>query len=179
MATLPQLIADVSHAFGASKRIWLTEYGYQTDPPDTFLGVSLDKQALYMSEGALRAYLAPRVDMLINYLIQDEPDIARWQSGILTAAGAEKPSYQAFQVPLTVESRTRTSVTLWGQIRPGGGSQPYLLEELQGSKWLPIGGSQRTSPRGFFTRVVPAVAGASFRVVQLARGLTSATLTAD
>jgi hypothetical protein len=178
MATLPQLIADVSHAFGSSKRIWLTEYGYQTDPPDNLLGVSLEKQALYLSEASLRVYLAPRVDMLINYLVQDEPDLDRWQSGVLTTTGAQKPSYQAFQVPLTVKSRTPTTLTLWGQIRPGSGNQPYVLEQLQGSKWLPIGGSAHTSARGFFKRVVPATAGSSFRVVQLARGLTSSTLIA-
>ena len=178
MATLPQLVADVGHAFGKNTRIWLTEYGYQTDPPDNFLGVSLDQQALYISEAAMRAYLQPRVDMLINYLVQDEPDVARWQSGILTATGAEKPSYQAFEMPLTVESRSRTSLTLWGQIRPGDGSQPYVLQELQGDKWLQVGNAGRTSSRGFFTRRVPAAAGASFRVLQLTRGLASSTVTA-
>jgi len=176
MATLPQLVADIAHAFGKGKRIWLTEYGYQTDPPDNLLGVSLDKQALYLSEGALRAYLQPRVDMLINYLVQDEPDLARWQSGILTAAGVEKPSYQAFELPLTVKSRNSKSLTLWGQIRPGSGRQPYILEELEGNKWLQVGSPERTSARGFFTRVVPASAGVSFRVLQLTRGLTSSTV---
>jgi Cellulase (glycosyl hydrolase family 5) len=178
MATLPQLVADVGHAFGKGKRIWLTEYGYQTDPPDNFLGVSLEKQALYVSEAALRAYLEPRVDMLINYLVQDEPDLARWQSGILTAAGDEKPSYQAFELPLTVKSHSQTSTTLWGQIRPGNGSQPYVLEELNGSTWMPVGSAARTGPRGFFTRVVPSAPGASFRVLQLTRGLASSTVTA-
>jgi hypothetical protein len=176
MATLPMLIADVEQAFGKSKRIWLTEYGYQTDPPDTLLGVTPEKQALYMSEASMRAYLAPRVDMLIDYLIQDEPDIGRWQSGILTVNGVEKPSYQAFQVPLTIESRKGDAVTLWGQIRPGSGRQPYAIEELEGGTWLRIGSTELTSPHGFFTRVVPAVTGASFRVVQLTRGLTSSTV---
>ena len=87
-------------------------------PPDPFLGVSETKQALYIAEGALRAYRAPRVDMLVQFLVQDEPDTARWQSGILTAAGAKKPSYAAFELPLAVERRSPTSVTLWGQIRP-------------------------------------------------------------
>jgi hypothetical protein len=178
MATLPALIADVGKAFGPKKRIWLTEYGYQTNPPDKLLGVSLAKQAEYLSEAALRTYLAPRVDMLIDYLVQDEPDISRWQSGMLTVNGVEKPSYQAFQVPLTVEKRTKTSVTLWGQIRPGGGDQQYVLQELHGDRWLSVGTAERTSPHGFFTRVVLAAVGTNFRVLQLTRGLTSATLTA-
>jgi hypothetical protein len=176
MATLPNLIADVTKAFGKKKRIWLTEYGYQTNPPDPYLGVSLAKQALYISESSLRAYLSPRVDLLIQYLIQDEPDLAGWQSGLMTDTGVEKPSYQAFQVPLAVEKHTKSTITLWGQIRPGSGRQPYVLQELEGDRWLSIGTTSHTSPRGFFTRVVPAVVGASFRVIQLDRGLTSATL---
>jgi hypothetical protein len=178
MATLPQWVADVGHASGKGKRIWLTEYGYQTDPPDNFLGVSLEKQALFMSQAALRAFLQPRVDMLINYLVQDEPDLDRWQSGILTAAGDVKPSYQAFELPLTVKSQRHGSLTLWGQIRPGTGTQPYVLEEFKGSTWQPVGSPARTGPRGFFTRIVPASPGASFRVLQLTRGLTSSTVAA-
>jgi hypothetical protein len=178
MATLPTLIADVGKAFGKSKRIWLTEYGYQTDPPDSVLGVSPEKQALYMSQASMRSYLAPRVDLLINYLVQDEPDISRWQSGVLTINGAEKPSYQAFQLPLTVEKRTATTMTLWGQIRPGSGKQQYVLEQLRGNRWLRVGGTERTSVRGFFRRSVPAVAGASYRVLWLTRGLTSSSVTA-
>ena len=80
MATLERLLTSVSRAWGA-KRIWLTEYGYQTNPPDRLLGVSKATQARYLAEAALRAYAAPRVDMLVQYLIQDEPDVARWQSG--------------------------------------------------------------------------------------------------
>jgi len=131
-----------------------------------------------MSQASMRAYLAPRVDMLINYLVQDEPDISRWQSGMLTVNGVEKPSYQAFQLPLTVEQRTSSTLTLWGQIRPGSGKQQYVLEQLSGSRWLRVGGTARTSPRGFFRRSVPAVAGASYRVFWLTRGLTSASVTA-
>src|SRR5262249_58681531 len=55
MATLPRLLKDVRLAFGTQTRIWLTEYGYQTNPPDRLLGVSYAAQARYLAEGALRA----------------------------------------------------------------------------------------------------------------------------
>ena len=178
MATLPRLVTDVDNAFGKKTRIWLTEYGYQTKPPDKLLGVSPIKQALYMSQGSMRAYLAPRVDMLISYLVQDEPDISRWQSGMLTLRGVEKPSYQAFQLPLAVEQRTDSSITLWGQIRPSSGRQQYVLEQRRGNTWLRVGSTQRTSPRGFFKRVVPADTGALYRILWLTRGLTSTSVSA-
>jgi len=176
MATLPTLLADVARAFGPTKRVWLTEYGYQTNPPDAILGVSPQRQAQYMSEAAMRAYLSPRVDMLIDYLVQDEPDIDRWQSGMITLGGKLKPSYQTFQLPFSVQSRSSTSVTLWGQIRPGSGPQQYVLEQRRGSSWLRVGSTQLTSPRGFFRRVVPAAPGVKYRVLWLTRGLTSSSV---
>jgi hypothetical protein len=175
MATLPRLLAGVKRSFGPRTRIWLTEYGYQTNPPDRFLGVSRTKQALFLAQGALRAYLAPRVDLLIQFLVKDEPDIARWQSGILTANGARKPSYAAMELPLAVERRTPTAVKLWGQIRPGSGPQQYLLQQLRGGVWQPVGTPALTGARGFFVRAVAASPGTRFRVVQLTRGLTRAT----
>ena len=50
MATLDKLVKAVHRALG-QKRIWLTEYGYQTSPPDPWLGVSWALQALYVSRG--------------------------------------------------------------------------------------------------------------------------------
>ncbi len=175
MATLPRLLADVRAAFGAETRVWLSEYGYQTDPPDPLLGVPDAKQASYLAEAALRAYLAPRVDMLVQYLVQDEPDVARWQSGLLTVTGTKKPSYSAFQVPLAIERRTSAAVTLWGQIRPGTGRRQYQLEAFRGRSWQPLGAVMHTGIRGFFVRTVAAPRPTQFRVVEITRGLASAT----
>jgi hypothetical protein len=59
MADLDRLTREVRHNF-PRKRIWLTEYGYQTNPPDRWLGVSAARQALYASAASLRAYGAAR-----------------------------------------------------------------------------------------------------------------------
>ena len=40
LANLRVLVQAVRRAWGGGKRIWLTEWGYQTNPPDKFLGVS-------------------------------------------------------------------------------------------------------------------------------------------
>ena len=90
MATLERLQREVWRAFGSLTRIWLTEYGYQTNPPDRALGVSRTLQARYVGEGAYRAFVARNVDMLIQYLYQDEPDIGRWQSGYVGVGGGVK-----------------------------------------------------------------------------------------
>ena len=94
MATLSRLERLVALYFPRA-RIWLTEYGYQSNPPDRILGVTPALQARYVSEGAYAAYRAPRVDMLIHFLYRDEPTLARFQSGLVTleehaAAGARR-----------------------------------------------------------------------------------------
>src|SRR5688572_10704176 len=79
MATLERLLREVSRAFGA-KRIWLTEYGYQTGA----YGVTQQRQAELIGQSGLRVVRAPRVDMLIHYLVKDEPEVGRFQSGLFT-----------------------------------------------------------------------------------------------
>jgi hypothetical protein len=176
LATLDRLVTELDAAFGKRKRIWLTEFGYQTNPPDPWLGVSWGKQALYVSQSALRAYLAPRVDMLIHFVFRDEPEIGRWQSGVFTVAGRKKPAYNALRLPFTQRSRDRLTTTLWGQVRPGQGVRQYRLERLSNGRWQPVGATARTSATGVFTRVVRAGPGARFRVIGLGSRFASPVL---
>ena len=173
MATLERLLREVQRAW-PGKRVWLTEYGYQTNPPDRYLGVSHQAQARYLGEGSLRAYRAPRVDLLIHYLVRDEADVGRFQSGLFTAAGTAKPSASAFPLPLAAAARG----TVWGQVRPGTGTHQYRLQLVRSNgttAWL--GGVRRTTARGFLTAPVPpgsvvrlySVRGRSFGVPVLVR----------
>ncbi|HZT91786.1 MAG TPA: hypothetical protein VFA05_07095 [Gaiellaceae bacterium] len=80
-----------------NKRIWITEYGYQTDPPDALFGVSWAKQALYLKQAFALARANPRVDMMLWFLLKDEPTLAGWQSGLETVSGRKKPAFYAFE----------------------------------------------------------------------------------
>jgi hypothetical protein len=117
MATLSKLIAEVKRDFGARTRIWLTEYGYNSKPPSRWLGVSNALQARYVGEAALQAYLGPRVDLLIHFLVRDEPDARKWTSGVLTSRGRAKPSFSSYALPLAQVSRIAvrrgTKLRLW------------------------------------------------------------------
>jgi hypothetical protein len=157
-------------------RIWLTEYGYQTNPPDRMLGVSYAAQARYIGEAALRAYEAPRVDVLIHYLLHDEPAVGRWQSGVYTASGIAKPALQALRFPLAQLSRRGRRTVLWGQVRPGG-ANPYRLQRWSGGQWAAVGGTFHTSTRGYLWRTVDAGPGARFRLWLPAEHTYSAILT--
>jgi hypothetical protein len=163
MAELERLLREVRRSFG-SRRIWLTEYGYQTNPPDRTLGVSWAAQARHLASAARRAYLAPRVDMLIHWLVVDETSPAGWQSGFYTVGGKTKPSFDAFRLPLTQVARRGGNVSIWGQIRPRSGRQPFRVQRLAGGRWSFIGGTRMTNGRGFLSVTVPGRAGSLLRV---------------
>ena len=165
MATLERLLREVRRAWGTGKRIWLTEYAYQTNPPDRIAGVSQARQARLLADAALRAYRAPRVDMLVHYLVRDEPTLARWQSGLYTFAGRPKPAARAYPLPLTVAGRSAGGAVLWGMVRPRTGPQPYRLQARKpGGGWSWLGPNRRTSAHGFLSRRVRLPRGTLVRV---------------
>jgi hypothetical protein len=164
MATLPKLLILVRRYFGR-KPIWLTEYGYQTNPPDTFLGVSPRRQATLLGLAAMRAWRLARVTMLIHYLYRDEPVLSRFQTGLVYVDDRLKPSLQAFRLPFAEMRRTGARTMLWGQVRGGPpGRKRYRLEVLRKNRWQPIGGVRLTNRDGVFVRTVRLRRGALLRV---------------
>ena len=96
LGNIDSLIGEVTKLFGP-KRIWITEYGYQTDPPDPQFGVTLANQAKYLKTAFTVARANPSIDVMVWFLLRDEPDINGWQSGLITASGSTKPAYAAFK----------------------------------------------------------------------------------
>jgi hypothetical protein len=164
LASVAAIAREVARLFGTKKRIWLTEFGYQTNPPDRLLGVSQARQAEIIGEAARRAYLTPRVDMLIHFLVRDELEVGRWQSGLFDIGDKPKLAATAFALPLTQTARAADVTTLWGQVRPGRGPQAYRLRVRSDGVWTWAGGTRRTSARGFFTARVLAPRGAFVQV---------------
>ncbi len=163
MASLPTIRADVTRSFG-SKPLWLTEYGYQTNPPDRLLGVSYALQAKYLSEAALRVARQPGVTMLIHFLVRDEPSLGGFQSGLFSVGGSAKLAYHAFALPLAQVSRSGSTTVLWGQVRPGSGVRSYVLQRSVGGRWRAVGSTAKTSRSGAFTRRANLPAGAQVRL---------------
>ncbi|HUH14412.1 MAG TPA: glycosyl hydrolase [Gaiellaceae bacterium] len=90
------LVNEVTRLWG-QKRIWITEYGYQTNPPDRAFGVSNALQARYLTQAYAYARRHPRIDMMLWFMLRDDTRLAGWQSGLLNARGARKPAFAAFQ----------------------------------------------------------------------------------
>ena len=165
MASLERLQREVRNAWGGGKRIWLTEYGYQTNPPDRLLGVSPAAQARFIGEAAWRVFKAPNVDMLVHYLYRDEPDAARWQSGLLSTTGAAKPALGAFKVAAAQAYRRGLTTAVWGQVRVGDGPQRYVLQQYRRGAWRTVNGAYTTTRNGYLYRYVRAGKGSRLRLL--------------
>jgi hypothetical protein len=114
--------------------IWLTEYGYQTDPPDpTIVGQPWSRQAAYINEADHIAYRNRRVRSVAQFLLVDDgpnrevapSNIRYWgstfQSGLITGGGRRKPSYFSYQRSIDAypkRVRRGRAVRVYGQLRP-------------------------------------------------------------
>jgi len=97
LGNISKFIKELTRLYGR-KPLWITEYGYQTNPPDRSFGVSWAKQARYLSQSFAIARANPRIDMMMWFLLKDDARIgAGWQSGLYTVSGRRKPSWAAFR----------------------------------------------------------------------------------
>ncbi len=172
MADIPRLLRTIDRIQyargmrnGTSYRrplgLYFTEYGYQTNPPDPVLGVSLSQQAAWIQEGAYLAWRQPRVRMLIQYLWRDDPlnrsttaasSFTGWQSGLFDEQGHAKPAARVFPNPFWVDlPRGRRTATVWGQVRPGGRTTVTVQRRLHGRVAYTTLKRIATDARGYFT----------------------------
>ncbi|HEV2061520.1 MAG TPA: hypothetical protein VGR12_01600, partial [Solirubrobacteraceae bacterium] len=103
-----------------SMPLYLTEYGYQTNPPDRF-GVSWRQQARYLAQAEYIAFRNPAVRALSQFLLIDggDPVTRTFQTGLRTHGGRAKPSLRGYRFPVHVVRRKRgRRMTVWGLARP-------------------------------------------------------------
>jgi hypothetical protein len=141
--------------------VFFTEYGFQTNPPDHLLGVSLNSQAAFINQSDYIAYGLPRVRSVAQYLLDDDAAPSGFQSGLRFVSGRAKPALAAYRLPIWVRARG-SSVTVFGQVRPAADSarETVLIQNK------PVKGGFRTVRRvtvsnrkGFFTVNLPKRAG--------------------
>lgn len=103
LASLPKFVKNLNTWFGRkSSKIWVTEYGHQTRPEDSF-GIPYAKQAAYIRQSIATARKMPFVGMFIWFVYQDDQG-QPWDSGLYTRAGAPKgrspAAFRAAAIPL-------------------------------------------------------------------------------
>ncbi len=162
--------------------LWLTEYGYQTNPPDPFLGVSWAHQAAYLNQADEIAYRNRRVRSVAQFLLLDDgpntrvaPDDFRYwgstfQTGLITHDGQVKPAFTAWQRPFDIgPARVRRGRRLraFGQLRPAP-ARALLRAQLQfrrgSGRWRVIRRLSTRSLRNYVVARVRARSSGSWRL---------------
>lgn len=97
LGNLSVLEKALDQTYGKRMRIWVTEYGYQTNPPDKRIGVSWGQQAVYLTEAYSMLRANPRIDLFIWFLLRDEERLEGWQSGLYTVGWKRKDARESFE----------------------------------------------------------------------------------
>ena len=120
------LTKELQRLYG-NMRIWVTEYGYQTNPPDKLFGVTPAKQALYMQQAWDKLVANPKVDMMIWFLLEDETAGRRRLAvrAVYTASGAQEARRRD-----DVHSRPRRSRGSALARTTRGARRPLRVDEL-------------------------------------------------
>lgn len=151
----------------------LTEFGYQTSPPDPAAGISLTLQTRYLQQAAYVAWKYKRVSGLSFYQWDDEPVVNRgsgtkryagWQTGLRFNSGRPKPVLSTMPAPFVIDlPRGRTTGLLWGQVRPDAQPQVEILIRPRGEARFRPFATVNTGRDGVFTHRTSIATGARYR----------------
>ena len=159
LSRLTKVLDRAADVYGGARRLplFLTEYGYQTNPPDQF-GATWRNQAVFLNHAEYLAYRNRRVRSLAQFLLYDD-DLrvpASFQSGLRTFEGAIKPSHGAYKLPIWISRPTvrhKRKVPVWAFVRaaPNGAPVQVAVEYRRrgkGTKWRVVRRA-RTNPLGY------------------------------
>ena len=171
----------------AARNIWVTEYGYETNPPVRGWIFSEGDQARFLTWAEYIASRTPSVRSFAQFLLRDLPPgsirvgesrkraFGQWQSGLLTEQGHTKLGAYHFRAGIFVQRLHGSRLRIYGRMRVGAGPRTALLERRrEGSQaWRPLA---TTAPgaksavaqftaegRGAFTRFARAPRGSRWR----------------
>jgi hypothetical protein len=127
LPTLPRLgrvLDTIQKTYGSNKQfpIYNTEFGLQTNPPETIARALNSKQAaLYDNWSEYLSWLNPRVRSFDQYLLTDPPG-GNFATGLQYADGKPKPQlYDAYRLPLylpVTKAQKKQALEVWGDVRP-------------------------------------------------------------
>ncbi len=175
--TLDDLAAKTNN-LPANLPLFMTEFGFETNPPDPFSGVLPALQAKYNVLGEFLAYNNPRIASQAQFLLADVPpdrkhkkgSKAYWftyQSGLFFTAGkllgTAKPAAFSYAIPFLATpagvdpASGLPAFGFWGQLRflangaPGAAATIQYRPKDGSSDWTAIGPPIPVDPMGYFT----------------------------
>ncbi|MBJ7354961.1 MAG: hypothetical protein JHC98_09060 [Thermoleophilaceae bacterium] len=174
---LPRVEKVLDQAYAAKHlatrklKIYNSEYGIQTNPPDRDLGQPLSKTPLYLNVSEYLTWVDPRVATYSQYLLRDdlENGSVSFQTGLSFSDGTKKPGvYEAFQTPMMVfKTRSSNKVTIWGCLRAKtSGTTSAEVQIRSGSDWTTIKTIPVSASSGYFMQDI-AVASANSKTFRI------------
>jgi hypothetical protein len=177
---LDELAAKTS-AVPAGLPLYMTEYGFETNPPDPFSGIPLQTQAQFNVLGEFMAWANPRIASQAQFLLADVAPVRNasrnskgywftYQSGLFFQRGLPKPAAFAYAFPFrtqftgALEEATGNPIfTFWGQLRflPNGAPESVQIQwrPKDGSAdWATVGDPVAIDHFGYFTAIRTAPA---------------------
>ncbi|MDQ3849800.1 MAG: hypothetical protein M3296_04185 [Actinomycetota bacterium] len=152
--------------------LYMTEFGFETNPPDPFSGVPLDRQAQFNQIGEFQAYQNQRIQAQAQFLLRDVAPVRSrrrgskgywftYQSGLFFQRGQPKPAATAYVVPfrgfpIGTDPVTGTpAASFWGQLRflPNGVSDVAQIQwrpKDRSIDWQTVGAPVPVDPHGYF-----------------------------
>lgn len=185
ISALPKLldrIAASTHRVVAGLPIWITEMGYETNPPDPFRGVTLAQQATYDNQTDFMAYEQPRVAAVTQFLLEDagpnksfKPGTRgywdtyqsglEWGPGSGQPQGGQKPAYYSYAFPLwltTTGTAASPELDLWAWVRfrafggiTASDKVVFQFQALGSTTWINESPVEEPTAYGFVNVVLP------------------------
>lgn len=121
------------------RRVFLTEFGFQSNPPDGTYGLGLRRHAAAINEADRLYFGDRRVEAISQFELYDAPAAERereeddtYTTGLAFRDGRLKPAWEAFRMPLVVTRLSGGSVEVWGQVRPANGRTTATITSSPG-----------------------------------------------
>jgi hypothetical protein len=166
---LERVLNGIFAGYGMSRPgggpIYVSEWGYVTNPPNPEYHTSPPRQATYLNQGEYIVWHEPYVKALAQFLLTDvappptgSPTAGQWlrtfTTGLIFHDGRPKPALAAFRLPIWVPApRPGPRVLVWGQLRPANHSatQTAMIDfRARGSSsWRQLARVSTNSPEGF------------------------------
>jgi hypothetical protein len=183
----------------ADANVYMTEYGYGTNPPDPQAPFGLSDQVKNLAWAENIALRDPAVKMWPQFLLRDRPDgpagpqmrmFGDWHTGLFYNDGTPKPVAATFRVPTfaqCVSSGGQKFTMIWGRLRDANAASASIVQATtDGHAWIAAHtaattkrhaatASQAPALDGIVTRFVPYRPHTSYRLVwsdPLAGGFT-------
>ncbi len=176
LATTLDVLVKMGRLAPANRNIYLTEFGYETQPVLGRPTIDELQQARWLTWAEYLASKVPTVKSFAQFLLRDQPPakervsesrarpFGQYSTGLLVANGKDKIAAKTFVAGLFAQKRTKGRVLLFGRLRLGAVKQTVTIQRLvPKGTWEKID-TLKIDGRSYFTRTIAHVPGSQYRL---------------